>query len=87
MHTCVSVLTGRRRQIHYRRANFKQIVVYSEPPKKGSLSPIDETKSKLLTTESRDRTVRHADVTSGEEEYDAKAHKHLSVDCSVCRRV
>ena len=66
---------------------YNPCILYSEPTKKRPLSPSDDTKSKMLSTESRDRSVRHADVTSGEEEYDAEAHKHLSVDCSVCRRI
>jgi len=74
--------------VHSRNADVCECAsVSSEPTKKRSLSLSDETKSKLLSTESRDRSARHDDVTSGEEEYDAEAYKHLQVDCSVCLRV
>ena len=59
-------------------------VVCSEATRKRPLSPSTETARKVLATESRDRPVRHDDVTSGEDEYDAEAHGHLSFDCSVC---
>ena len=59
-------------------------VVCLEATRKRPLSLSTETASKVLATESRDRSVRRDDVTSGEEEYDAQAHAHLPFDCSVC---
>lgn len=63
------------------RACKKNYIVDTENVStKRPLSPVgDEPKSKVLSTESRDRSVRHA-----EKEYDAEAFKHLPVDCSVC---